>query len=327
MKEAETGSENFLPFALPDIGEEEIEAVADAMRSGWLTRGPRAAAFEQEFVQLLGDDLHAVAVNSATAVLHLALEAVGVGPGDEVIVPSWTFTSTTEVVRLHGCRPGHHRCRPRDAQHGPCGCGRSCDPAHKSSHAAGALVGTGSSEAVLFSFHATKTMTTGEGGMVVTPNPDLANRIRTMRLHGISRNTLTDKRSTVPSWRYEVVAPGFKDNLTDPAAAMGRIQLRRACEMAEKRAAIASRYDDAFADSLDLPARPPDGDTHAWHLYVVRCLRTPLCRATTSSHRWRKLGSGAAFTSSRCTSTRTGGTDTLCSTRISRWRRGSLSVW
>gem|GEM_PF-3447609 len=100
-----TGVDEFLPFALPDIGEDEVEAVAEAMRSGWLTSGPSTAAFEQEFAEFLGGDVHAVAINSATAGLHLALEALGVGPGDEVIVPTWTFTATAEVVRYLGAHP------------------------------------------------------------------------------------------------------------------------------------------------------------------------------------------------------------------------------
>jgi dTDP-4-amino-4,6-dideoxygalactose transaminase len=302
-----SGAEEFLPFALPDIGEDEVEAAAEAMRSGWLTTGPRAAAFEQEFEQFLGGSVHAIAVNSATAGLHLALEAVAVGPGDEVIVPSWTFTSTAEVVRYLGADPvivdvdpvslnidleaAAAAVTPRTKVLMPVHfAGLAVDRTSVESLAeendlrvvedaahsfptvsGGALVGTGSSEAVVFSFYATKTMTTGEGGMVVTPDAELAKRIRTMRLHGINRDVFDRHRSAVPSWQYEVVAPGFKYNLTDPAAAMGRVQLRRAREMAGKRAAIAACYDAAFADlPLDLPAPAPSGDTHAWHLYVVR---------------------------------------------------------
>jgi len=311
-----SGAEEFLPFALPDIGEEEIEAAAEAMRSGWLTTGPRAAAFEREFEQFLGGGVHAVAVNSATAGLHLALEAVAVGPGDEVIVPSWTFTSTAEVVRYLGADPvivdvdpvslnidleaAAAAVTPRTKALMPVhfaglavdrtGVEKLArendlrvveDAAHSfPTVSGGALVGTGSSEAVVFSFYATKTMTTGEGGMVVTPDPELAKRIQTMRLHGINRDVFDRYRSTMPSWQYEVVAPGFKYNLTDPAAAMGRVQLRRAREMAGKRAAIAACYEDAFADlPLDLPAPAPSGDTHAWHLYVVRLReKTPMRR-------------------------------------------------
>ena len=302
-----TSVDDFVPFALPDIGEDEIEAVAEAMRSGWLTSGPRAAAFEQEFAEFLGGDVHAVALNSATAGLHLALEAVGVGPGDEVIVPTWTFTATAEVVRYLGAdavivdvdpvtlnidldataaaitpltkavMPVHFGGLAVDREDivklaDTHGLKVVEDAAHAHpTMSAGDLVGKGSSEAVVFSFYATKPMTTGEGGMVVTPDEQIAARIRTMRLHGINSDVFDRYRSTRPSWYYEVVAPGYKYNLTDPAAAMGRVQLRRSCEMRDKRATIAARYDEAFSGlPLQLPAHAAEGDTHAWHLYVIR---------------------------------------------------------
>ena len=298
---------DFVPFALPDIGREEIEAVSEAMLSGWLTSGPRAAAFEQEFADFLGGDVHAVALNSATAGLHLALEALGVGPGDEVIVPTWTFTATAEVVRYLGAHPiivdvdpvtlnidldcAGAAITPRTKVIMPVhfaglavdreGIAKLAynrglrvveDAAHAfPTNSAGDLVGKGSSDAVVFSFYSTKTMTTGEGGMVVTPDAQIAARIRTMRLHGISHDVFDRYRSTVPSWRYKVVSPGYKYNLTDPAAAMGRVQLRRSREMRDKRAAIASQYDEAFSIlPLQLPAQAVGGDTHAWHLYVIR---------------------------------------------------------
>lgn len=294
-------------FAAPDIGEAEIAAVVEAMRSGWLTTGPRAAAFEAEFAEFLGGDVHAVALNSATAGLHLALEAIGIGPGDEVIVPTWTFTSTAEVVRYLGADPvivdvdddllldldaAQAAITSRTRAVMPvhfCGLpvGRDAladfarrnglavveDAAHSfPTMSAGRLVGSGTSEAVVFSFYATKTMTTGEGGMVVTPNEDLARRIRTMRLHGISRDVFDRYSTPGAGWAYEVVAPGYKYNLTDPAAAMGRVQLGRAHEMRDRRAAIAARYDEAFADlPVDLPPHPRrSDDSHAWHLYVLR---------------------------------------------------------
>ncbi|MBN1173796.1 MAG: DegT/DnrJ/EryC1/StrS family aminotransferase, partial [Micromonosporaceae bacterium] len=300
-------SEEFLPFALPDVGEEEIEAVAEAMRSGWLTTGPRAAALERDFVDFLGGGVHAVALNSATAGLHLALEAAGIGPGDEVIVPTWTFTATAEVIRYLGAEPvivdvdaatlnldldlAEAAITPRTKAIMPVHfAGLAVDRegtaklagrhglrvVEDAAHAlptvsAGELVGRGSSDAVVFSFYATKTMTTGEGGMVVTPDEGIARRMRTMRLHGISRDIFDRYRSTVPSWHYEVVAPGYKYNLTDPAAAMGRVQLRRVRAMRDRRAAIAARYDEAFAGlPLRTPPHAPAGDTHAWHLYVIR---------------------------------------------------------
>ena len=302
-----TEDDDFLPFALPDIGEAEIQAVAEAMWSGWLTTGPQAKAFEREFGDVLGGEVQAVAVNSATAGLHLALEALGVGPGDEVIVPTWTFTATAEVVRYLGADPvivdvdpvtlnidlgaAEGAITPRTRAVMPVhfaglavdrqGIARLArdhglrvveDAAHAfPTVSSGELIGTGSSDAVVFSFYATKTMTTGEGGMIVTADEQIAARVRTMRLHGISRDVFGRYRSTAPSWQYEVVAPGYKYNLTDPAAAMGRVQLRRSGKMRDKRAAIAARYHEAFAGlPLQLPADAPEGDSHAWHLYVIR---------------------------------------------------------
>ncbi|HWJ52765.1 MAG TPA: aminotransferase class I/II-fold pyridoxal phosphate-dependent enzyme, partial [Propionibacteriaceae bacterium] len=276
--------EPFLPFAVPDIGEEEIAAVAEAMRSGWLTTGPRAAAFEIEFAEQIGGGVEAVAVNSATAGLHLALEATGVGPGDEVIVPTWTFTATAEVVRYLGAEPvlvdidpGTLNLDLQAAKAAVTGATRAVMPVHfaglpvsypdlsafagdhglrvveDAAHAFpartdGICVGAGSSDACVFSFYATKTLTTGEGGMLVTANPDIARRARTMRLHGISRNVFDRYRSSAPAWHYQVVAPGFKYNMTDTAAALGRVQLRRATQMRNRRAAIAAHYDEGLAD-------------------------------------------------------------------------------
>jgi len=297
----------FIPFALPDIGEAEVQAAAEAMRSGWLTTGPNAAAFEREFAEFLGGGREAIAVNSATAGLHLALEALAVGPGDEVLVPDWTFTSTAEVVRYLGAQPVLVDVDPltlnldvERARAAVTGRTKAVLPVHMAglpvdrralrdfadehglkvvedaAHAfpvrsGGDLVGQSDSDAVVFSFYATKTITTGEGGMVVTADPEMARRIRTMRLHGISRDVFDRYRSTKPSWHYEVVAPGFKYNLPDPAAAMGWVQLSRATQMRDARAAIAARYDAALADTgLGLPARAAEPDGHAWHLYIVR---------------------------------------------------------
>lgn len=302
-----TASEDFLPFALPDIGEAEIDAVVESLRSGWLTTGPRAAAFEREFAEFLGGGVTAVALNSATAGLHLALEALGVGPGDEVIVPTWTFTSTAEVVRYLGADPvfvdvdrstlnldldaAEAAITPRTRAVMPVHFAGLAVPAgalgdfakrhdllvvEDAAHALPTrservLVGAGDSAATVFSFYATKTLTTGEGGMVVTRDEALAQRVRTMRLHGISRDIFDRYRSTAPSWHYEVVAPGFKYNLTDPAAAMGRVQLGRAEAMAARRAEIAGEYTRTLADlPVGLPAEPQPGDLHAWHLYVLQ---------------------------------------------------------
>lgn len=299
-------SEAFVPFALPDIGEDEIAAAVEAMRSGWLTTGPRAAAFETEFGEFLGGGLEAVAVNSATAGLHLALEATGVGPGDEVVVPTWTFTATAEVVRYLGATPVivdvdpgtlnltaegferaltdrtravlpvHFAGLPVSPAVGGVARAHGIPVVEDAAHAFPAhdgvsAIGAGESLATVFSFYATKTITTGEGGMVVTRDADVARRLRTMRLHGISRDVFDRYRTKGASWRYDVVAPGYKYNLTDPAAAMGRVQLTRAEAMRSARESIARRYSEAFADlPVDLPAGPGEGMTHGWHLYVVR---------------------------------------------------------
>ncbi len=296
-----------LPFALPDIGEDEIAAVTAALRSGWVSSGPLVPRFEQRFAEACGHGVTAVALNSATAGLHLALEALGVGPGTEVLVPTWTFTATAEVVVHLGAEPvlvdvdpvtlhidladAAAKVTPRTVAVMPVHfAGQVVSPsglrafaeAHRlavvedAAHsfpaaAEGVTVGAGTSAATVFSFYATKTITTGEGGMLVTRDPDLARRVRVMRLHGFDRDGFDRYRSDRPAWRYDVVAPGHKYNLTDPAAALGLVQLERAEKMRARRAEIAERYRAAFAGlPLDLPAPAPAGDTHSWHLFVVR---------------------------------------------------------
>ncbi|MFN4266742.1 MAG: DegT/DnrJ/EryC1/StrS family aminotransferase [Aquabacterium sp.] len=300
---------NFLPFALPEIGEEEIAEVVDTLRSGWVTTGPKARRFEQEFVQFLGDDsLQAIAVNSATAGLHLALEALGIGPGDEVITTTHTFTATAEVVRYLGADVKLVDIDPATLNIDPAAIEAAITPRTKAImpvHYAGLavdmdaifaiaqkhglkvvedaahalpttykqqLVGVLRSDAVVFSFYANKTMTTGEGGMLVTRDAQLAARAKVMRLHGINRDAFDRFTAKVPSWYYEIVAPGFKYNLTDIAAALGLHQLKRLKGFQERREQIASRFDEALADlPLILPPRPVHaGDVHSWHLYVVR---------------------------------------------------------
>jgi len=298
----------FLPFALPDIGEAEIAEVVDTLRSGWVTTGPKTRQFEAAFVEFLGDpSLQAVAVNSATAGLHLALEAIGIGPGDEVITTTHTFTATAEVARYLGAdvklvdidpatmnidiaaveaaigprtrciMPVHFGGRPIDMTALLDMALRHHlkvveDAAHAlPAHHRGAAIGTLASDATVFSFYANKTMTTGEGGMLVTRDPAVAARARTMRLHGISRDAFDRYASTTPAWAYEVVAPGYKYNLTDIAASLGLQQLKRVRAFLETRQALVSHYDDRLAGlPLVLPPHAADGDGHAWHLYVVR---------------------------------------------------------
>lgn len=297
----------FLPFALPDIGEEEIAEVVDSLRSGWLTTGPKTKKFEQDFSEFLGGEIEAIAVNSATSGLHLALEAVGVTTGDEVITTTHTFTATAEVIRYLGANPIfvdvdpvtlnidvekiRSAITPRTKAIIPvhlAGLAADMQPIlnlaqeynlkviEDAAHALpttyqGQTIGALASDATVYSFYATKTLATGEGGMLVTRDPEIAKRCRVMRLHGISRDAFDRYTSTKPAWHYEVIAPGFKYNMTDLAASLGIHQLRKVKHMQEQRAAIAKYYDRAFADlPIILPAHAPLGDIHAWHLYMIR---------------------------------------------------------
>ncbi len=298
----------FLPFALPEIGEEEIAEVVDALRSGWVTTGPKTRRFEQDFSAFLGDPgLHSIAVNSATAGLHLALEAVGVGPGDEVITTTHTFTASAEVARYLGADVKLVDINPATLCIDPAAIEAAITPRTKcivpvhfgglaadmtailaiaqkhglkvvedAAHAlpsthAGRLIGTLDSDATVFSFYANKTITTGEGGMLVTRDAALAQRAKVMRLHGINRDAFDRFTAKVPSWYYEIVAPGFKYNLTDIASALGIHQLQRAHAFQRQRAALAAHYNELLADlPLILPPQPAPGELHSWHLYVVR---------------------------------------------------------
>lgn len=298
---------DFLPFARPDIGDEELAAVTKALRSGWVTTGPITKAFESDFQAFLGGDLRCLAVNSATAGLHLALEALGIGPGDEVIAPTLTFTATIEVVRYLGADPVlvdvdartlnidvqkiREAITPRTKAIMPVHYGGlSCDMTailalakefglrvvEDAAHALPTtwntqLVGTLGSDITVFSFYANKTMTTGEGGMVVTRNAELAKRMAVMRLHGMSRDAFDRFTSKTPAWYYEIVAPGYKYNLTDIASSMGVEQLKKLPMFLQRRQVLAGRYLDELANlPLVLPAQAPGGDVHAWHLFVIR---------------------------------------------------------
>lgn len=301
-------SSPFLPFARPDISEAEIAAVTQALRSGWVTTGPKTREFEQAFTDYLGGNgLQSIAVNSATAGLHLALEALGIGPGDEVIAPTLTFTATVEVVRYLGADPVLVDVDPVTLNIDPDAIRAAITPRTKAimpvhyaglacrmdeilaiahehglkvvedaAHALpttwkGQLVGQLQSDVTVFSFYANKTITTGEGGMAVTRHPKLAERMRVMRLHGMSRDAFDRFSAQTPAWYYEIVAPGFKYNMTDIAAAMGVEQLARLPQFVQRRQHLAARYQAQLAGlPLVLPADAPAGDAHAWHLYVVR---------------------------------------------------------
>lgn len=304
-------TQKFIPFALPDIGEDEISAVSNALRSLWLTTGPKTYEFEREFANFLGGGVEAIAVNSATAGLHLALEACGINNGDEVIVPTLTFTATAEVVRYLGANPVFIDCDARTLNidinqieekitaktkaiipvHFA---GLACnmpkilaiakkyklrvieDAAHTlPSKFNNVMIGQHDSDAVIFSFYATKTITTGEGGMVVTKNPEIAKRCRIMRLHGINRQAFDRYTSATASWHYEVVAPGYKYNLTDIASTLGLCQLARASDFHARRTFMAKKYQASLKNlALKLPPTVinPDTDVHSWHLFVINIL-------------------------------------------------------
>jgi dTDP-4-amino-4,6-dideoxygalactose transaminase len=296
-----------VPFCRVDCSSNEVKYVQEVLASGWLTTAGKTFEFEKRFGTAVGGK-HAIAVNSCTAALHLALEAVGIGPGDEVLVPTLTFTATAEVVRYVGADPifvdmeygsglitapsiqdaleSHPKvkavmvvhfagqaanmpaildvCRPRGVRVVE-------DAAHAfPTRCAGRMIGSWG-DITCFSFYANKTITTGEGGMLVTDDESLAKRARVMRLHGIDRDIWNRFTASRPSWEYDVVAPGFKYNLSDLAAAVGLAQLERAYEFRDQRQAVAKRYLSALAGlpGVDLPMVHSVPEDHAWHFFWI----------------------------------------------------------
>ena len=321
-----------VPFARPFIGKEEEEAVLRVLRSGWLTTGPEALAFEEEFAQVLRGEFNSIdspaifcmAVNSATSGLHLALEACGVKAGDVVLLPSYTFAATAEVVRYLGAEPvfvdslpGGFNIDPLALENTikqlfdgtgpysgkaitgkpkaiipvhfgglPCDMRPIMDIAHRyelkviedAAHSFPSIVGNGEqsfnfagtiADAGVFSFYATKTLTTGEGGMIACKDQQMAKRIAVMRSHGIDRNVWDRYTNAKASWRYQVTDAGYKYNMPDLLAALGRVQLGRAFDLLSMRAEIAARYNSAFSNDSHFII-PPDGPGNAWHLYPLR---------------------------------------------------------
>ncbi len=292
-----------VPFHRAALGDEEVAAVEAVVRSGWLTLGPKTVEFEKEFARYLGAR-HAVAVSSCTAGLHLALEAVGLKEGDEVLVPTLTFTATAEVVTYFKARPVLVDSESRtfnldvaDLDRKVTAKTRAIIPVHLAGHPCamdslvdfasrhrlavvedaahalpakyqGRLVGT-LTPLTVFSFYATKTLTTGEGGMVTTDDPTLASRISLMRLHGMSRDAWK-RYGAGGSWRYEVLEAGYKYNLTDLQAALGLVQLEKCDELWRRRAALAEMYTQEIGrlEAFQVPHVAPEIQ-HAWHLYVI----------------------------------------------------------
>jgi perosamine synthetase len=305
-----------IPYYKPSIGQAEIDEVVECLKSGWLTTGPRTKNFEAEFACYL-KHRHAVAVNSCTAALHLALEAIGLKAGQRVVVPTMTFAATAEVVRYFNAVPLFADCREDDlnmdvadaaeriaaaqsdgnevaaiipvhyaGQIGDVAGVRAlarayhlhvvedaahCCPAYYRDNEESPWQPVGTDAAIsCFSFYANKTITTGEGGMACTNSEAYADRMRLMSLHGISRDAW--KRYTAEgSWYYEIVAPGYKYNMTDVAAALGLQQLRRADELHGRRVRLAGRYCELLADvdEVLLPKTMPNR-IHSWHLFSIR---------------------------------------------------------
>ena len=314
-----TPNPDFIHFARPDIGDEEINAVVETLKSGWLSAGPRTQEFERRFAERVGAK-HAIAVNSATSGLHLAVDAAGTKADEVVITSPWTFTATAEVFRYMGAHPlfadveadtlcvsaarieealetskkkiaailpVHYAglpCAMNDIVELAAGFGvRLIEDA---AHSFPAQVKTHSmtdpavidreigtvGDMTIFSFYVTKTLATGEGGMITTDDDALAKRMRVMRLHGISADVWDRYRTNKPKWYYEIIDAGYKYNMTDIAAAMGIEQLKKADSFLARRTAIAKKYNEAFSgiDALQLPYPGDETRTHAWHLYVLR---------------------------------------------------------
>jgi len=294
---------NPVPFHRPDIGEEEIAAVVETLRSGWLTVGPKTHEFERAFADATGAP-QAIAVNSCTAALHLALDALELPPDAEVITSTLTFTATASTIVHAGARPVLADVTPDTLNLDPCDVERRITnrtraivPVHFAGHPAamdelvrvarrhdlrliedaahalpasyrGRRIGT-IGDVTAFSFYATKNLTTGEGGMLTTADGVLAERMRMRSLHGMNRDSW--RRYNGGPWRYDISYPGFKYNMTDLAAAMGLVQLRRLPALHRRRQEIAALYTILLSDvpELRLPVTRPEVE-HAWHLYVVR---------------------------------------------------------
>jgi len=285
------------------IGEEEIAEVTDTLRSNWITTGPKTAQFEKSFAGYLGTPA-ALALNSCTAGLHIALAALGIGPGDEVITTTMTFCATVNVIDHVGATPVLVDVEPDTLNIDPAEVAKAITPrtkaiipVHLGGHPAeldtlhalanganlqliedaahaipakynGRLIGAGNNP-VAFSFYATKNLTTAEGGML-TGTPEFLDIARMWALHGMSRDAWR-RYEKAESWYYEVVLPGFKYNMTDIQAALGICQLRKLDGFYQRRCEIAARYHAGFADldALEVPTVRPETES-AWHLYLLR---------------------------------------------------------
>jgi len=301
-----------IPFAKINCDGNEWKYVQEVLESGWLTTAGKSQAFEQRFSETVGSKF-ACAVNSCTAALHLGLDALGVGPGDKVLVPTMTFTSSAEVVRYLGADPvftdvAYPSClvEPENLQqsielhpgikvfipvhfgglpapllsNGNRGLLDICrengirileDAAHAFPTKCGDRMVGQIGDVTCFSFYANKTITTGEGGMLTTNDDAIARRVRLMRLHGIDRDVWDRFTASKPSWEYDVVAPGFKYNMPDLAAAIGLAQLERAESLRQGRERCAMFYFENLSNikCIDLPQKPEKMSDHSWHLFPI----------------------------------------------------------
>ncbi|GAB0062349.1 MULTISPECIES: UDP-4-amino-4-deoxy-L-arabinose aminotransferase [Pseudomonas] len=296
-------SQTFLAFSRPSIGDEEIAAVTRVLRSGWITTGPECQKLEEEFAERVGAQ-HAVALSSATGAMHIALLALGVGPGDEVITPSQTWVSTANMICLLGATPVfvdvdrdtlmtsaaliEQAITPRTKAIVPvhyAGAAFDLDPLYALAERHGITVIEDAAHAVgtgyqgrpvgqqgtaIFSFHAIKNMTCAEGAMLVTDNARLADRVRQLKFHGLGVDAY-DRLTLGRKPQAEVMEPGFKYNLADMNASIARVQLQRLDAINAQRQTLASHYLDRLANSPVLPlALPRHAQQHAWHLFILR---------------------------------------------------------
>ena len=324
--------ETFLPFSRPSVSEAEIEAVAEVLRSGWLTTGPRGAAFEEAFGRYVGAR-GSVALASATAGMHVVLKALGVGPGDEVVTPSLTWVSTVNLIVLAGAEPvfvdvdrdtlmvSRETVEPAVTERT-----RAIIPVHfagaavdleplrvaaaergialieDAAHAAGTEYAgerIGRRGTAIFSFHPIKNMTTGEGGMVCSDDEELLERVRRLKFHGLGVDAY-DRQTQGRAPQAEVLEPGYKYNMTDMAAVLGLGQLARLEGFNQRRSALAARYRERLAgiDEILPLAVPPYTMKHSWHLFVVRLdlERAPLGRDEFMRElKQRNIGTGLHF--------------------------------
>jgi UDP-4-amino-4-deoxy-L-arabinose-oxoglutarate aminotransferase len=317
---------DFIPMSKPYIGDEEIRAVTEVLRSGWITTGPKCARFEEDFARYVGSP-HAVVLTSGTAGMHLLLKILGIGPGDEIITPSMTFASTVNQIVLAGAKPVFaevdydtllvrpdeiarlitHKTRavipvhfagaPADLDAIEAACG-SIPVIEDSAHAVGTFYKgrhVSNRNVSVFSFHPIKNITTAEGGMITGGPPEIMTGLKLMKFHGIERDAWK-RYGKASDPIYDIEVPAFKYNMTDLQAAMGIEQLKKIGEINAKRTAVAHRYLEALSglNGLDLPGSPSYDHVHAWHLFVIKS-RSVERKALMQELAERNIGYGLHF--------------------------------